>query len=94
VRLGGPDADHVDNPEIVTLQDRTILIGVLANLSAAFLDMPGEAHAQARSMRYMTDRYRQDLAARRGRMPTDEQCRAELEAQVARLRLSIGEELD
>jgi hypothetical protein len=82
----------VDKPEIVTLEDRTMLIGVLANLSAAFVGGPGEARVDARSMLHMIDRYRRDLAARLGRAPSDEECHAELEAQVARLRLSIGED--
>ncbi|RII95481.1 hypothetical protein DZF95_00925 [Clavibacter michiganensis] len=82
----------MDKPEIVTLEDRTILIGVLANLSAAFLGVTGDARADARSMLHMTERYRSDFAGRLGRAPSDEECRVELEAQVARLRRSIGEE--
>lgn len=82
----------MDKPEIVTLEDRTMLIGVLANLSAAFVNAPEEARVDARSMLHMIDRYRRDLAARLGRAPSDEECHAELEAQVARLRVSIGED--
>lgn len=68
------------------------MIGVLANLSAAFLGADEDGPAGADSMRHMVGRYRSDLAGQLGHAPSNQECWAALEAQVARLRVSIGEE--
>jgi hypothetical protein len=82
----------VDKPEVVTREDRTVMIGVLANLSAAFLGADEDHSADANSMGQMVGRYRSDVARQLGHAPSDQECWAALEAQVARLRASIGEE--
>jgi hypothetical protein len=69
-----------------------MMIGVIENLSAAFLGADGDRSAGADSMRRMAGRYRSDLAGRLGRAPSNQECRTALEAQVARLRVSVGEE--
>jgi hypothetical protein len=82
----------VDKPGVVTREDRTMMIGVLANLSAAFLGADEDRPADTNSMRHMVGRYRSDLARQLGHAPSDQECWAALEEQVARLRVSIGEQ--
>jgi hypothetical protein len=83
----------VDKPEVVTREDRTMMIGVLANLSAAFLAADEHLPAGEHSMRHVVDRYRSDLAMQLGHGPSDRECWMAVEAQVERLRVSIGEAL-
>jgi len=71
-----------------------MMIGVLANLSAAFLGADEDRPAGADSMRHVVGRYRSNLGTLLGHAPSDQECWAGLEAQVARLRVSMGEEPD
>ncbi|WP_390226538.1 hypothetical protein [Gryllotalpicola reticulitermitis] len=68
-----------------THQDRVLTIGVLARLAGWFL-APEAGGDEA-----MMDRYRRDLGHDIGHVPTNEECHQHLEAQVVRLRHSIGE---
>lgn len=81
-----------DRPDLVTLDDRTISIGVLANLSSSFLAGVGLAHEET-LLRHMRERFRTDLGSRLGHTPSDQECHAALDAQIHRLRLSIGEDV-
>jgi hypothetical protein len=81
----------MDHPELVTVADRRIMIGVLANLAAAFLGAVDHPRAAGSLMRHMTDRFRNDLGRDLGRTPTDQACYEAVEAQIDRLRHSIGE---
>lgn len=81
----------MDHPELVTFADRRIMIGVLANLAAAFLGAVDHPRAAGPLMLHMTDRFRRDLERDIGHAPTDQKCREVLEAQIERLRRSIGE---
>ncbi|ROS75666.1 hypothetical protein EDF24_1236 [Curtobacterium sp. PhB130] len=81
----------MDHPELVTFADRRIMIGVLANLAAAFLGEVDHPRAASPLVRHMTDRFRSDLARDLRHAPTDQECYEALEAQIDRLRHSIGE---
>lgn len=81
----------MDHPELVTVADRRIMIGVLANLAAAFLDAVDHPGAAVSFMRHMTERFRNDLRRDLGHAPTDQECYEAVEAQIDRLRHSIGE---
>lgn len=81
----------MDHPELVTVADRRIMIGVLANLAAAFLGAVDHPRAAGSPMRHMTDRFRNDLGRDLGRTPTDRECYEAVEALIDRLRRSIGE---
>lgn len=80
----------MDRPRAVPASDRSMLIGVLANLSAGFMGMRDEQDA-AHTFEHMMDRYRADLSHFLGHVPTDDECHRALEDQVHRLRVSIGE---
>lgn len=81
----------MDHPELVTVADRRIMIGVLANLAAAFLDAVDHPGTAVSLMRHMTERFRNDLRRDLGHAPTDQECYEAVEAQIDRLRHSIGE---
>jgi hypothetical protein len=76
---------RVTTDDDYTHADRVVTIGVLARLSAWFLTPEaGGDHA-------MMERYRRDLGHEIGHAPPDAECHEQLEAQIARLRRSIGE---
>jgi len=81
----------MDHPELVTVADRRIMIGVLANLAAAFLGAVDHPRAAGSLTRHMTDRFRGDLGSDLGRTPSDQECYEAVEAQIDRLRHSIDE---
>jgi hypothetical protein len=81
----------MDHPELVTVADRRIMIGVLANLAAAFLGAVDHSRAAGSLIQHMTDRFRKDLGRDLGRIPTDQGCYEAIEAQIDRLRHSIEE---
>ncbi|MCS5521426.1 MULTISPECIES: hypothetical protein [Curtobacterium] len=81
----------MDHPELVTVADRRVMIGVLANLAAAFLGAVDHPRAAGSLTRNMTARFRNDLGRDLGRTPTDQECYEAVEAQIDRLRRSIGE---
>jgi len=68
-----------------THADRVLTIGVLARLSGWFLT------PEAGGDKAMMDRYRRDLEHELGHVPTNQECHEQLEAQIVRLRHSIGE---
>lgn len=71
-----------------------MMIGMLAKLSAVFLAADEDHPAGADAMSHIAGRYRSDLATLLSHTPSDQECWSALEAQVARLRVSIGEEPD
>ncbi|PPF56540.1 hypothetical protein C5C55_08500 [Rathayibacter sp. AY1C2] len=81
----------MDHPELVTHDDRTISIGVLANLSSGFL--VSDPSTEASTLNHMMNRYRSDLGKRIGHTPSDDECHSALEEQIQRLRRSIGEDV-
>ena len=68
-----------------------MIIGVLANLSAAFTGSIRDSGEAVTLMEHMMQRYRADLGSHLGRAPSEYDCRQALEQQVHRLRVSIGE---
>jgi len=81
----------MDHPELAAFADRRIMIGVLANLAAAFLGAVDHSRAAGPLMQHMINRFRGDLERDLGHAPTDQECYEALEAQIDRLRHSIGE---
>jgi len=65
--------------------DRVMTIGVLATLAAHFL-----ANSEEGAVDVM-ERYRRDLSRDLGRLATDDDCFESIDAQIVRLRHSIGE---
>ncbi|WP_182048039.1 hypothetical protein [Curtobacterium sp. ME26] len=80
----------MDHPELVTVADPRIMIGVLANLAAAFFGAVDHPRAAGSLMRHMTDRFGNDLGRDLGRTPADQECYEAVEAQIDRLRHPIG----
>ena len=68
-----------------------MLIGVLANLSAAFTGGIRDSGDAVSLIEHMMQRYRADLGRHLGRAATEFECQQALEQQVHRLRVSIGE---
>jgi hypothetical protein len=85
------DAVGMDQPEAVSPSDRTMMIGVLATLSAAFTGGIRDSGDAVTLIKHMMQRYRADLGSHLGRAPSEFDCQQALEQQVHRLRVSIGE---
>jgi len=66
------------------------MIGDFTNLAAAFLGAVDHPRAAGPLMQHMTDRSRSDLGRDRGHGTTDHECYEALEAQIDRLRHSMG----
>lgn len=81
----------MDQPEAVLGSDRALTIGLLANLSAAFLGGVRDEVDAANLLNKLLDRYRSDLSRQLGHQPGDEECHQALEQHIHRLRVSIGE---
>lgn len=81
----------MDQPEAVLVTDRTLAIGILANLSSAFLGGIRDEGDAANILNAMIERYRSDLEGQLGHSPSDNECHEALEQHVHHLRVSIGE---
>ena len=68
-----------------------MMIGVLANLSAAFTGGISDSGDAVTLLEHLMQRYRADLGRQLGRPPSEYDCQQALEQQVHRLRVSIGE---
>ncbi|MFC4242988.1 hypothetical protein ACFOYW_06360 [Gryllotalpicola reticulitermitis] len=75
----------MDVEDEFTHADRVMMIGVLASLSAHFLAGTPDGAAD------LMARYRRDLSRELGRLASDDDCFESLDAQIVRLRHSIGE---
>ena len=75
----------MDFDDEFTHADRAKVIGVLASLSAHFLAGYGDGASD------VMDRYRRDLSRDLGHLASDDECFEALDAQIVRLRHSIGE---
>jgi hypothetical protein len=80
----------MDQPEAVSPSDRTMMIGVLATLNAAFTGGIRDPDDVVTLIEHMMQRYRADLGRHLGRAPSEFDCQQALE-QIHRLRVSIGE---
>jgi len=81
----------MDWPEAVLVTDRTLTIGILANLSSAFLGGIRDEGDAANILNAIIERYRSDLEGQLGHNPSGNECHQALEQHVHRLRVSIGE---
>lgn len=75
----------MDIDDEFTSADRAMTIGVLATLAAHFL-----ANSEDGALDVM-ERYRRDLSRQLGHLATDDECFDSIDAQIVRLRRSIGE---